>query len=111
MLGALSALLGWQRAIGVYRLLESPDEGFSRRARAGGAVVRAGPGDFCCYAPVDVLGHGASGSHDVVVVAACSGAACAAAPSWLRLVHTSPGAGAVLGPVDGEVVVGGLGSS
>jgi len=55
VLGSLSALLGWQRAIGVYLLLESLEERFSRGARASGAVVRASPRDFCRDAPVDVL--------------------------------------------------------
>jgi hypothetical protein len=58
VLGALSALLGRQRAIGVYPLFESLEECFSRGARARSAVVRTRPRDFRCDAPVDVLGHG-----------------------------------------------------
>jgi hypothetical protein len=60
VLGSLSAFLGRQRAIGVHLLLESLEERFTRGARAGSAVVRASPLDFCRDAPVDVLGHVAS---------------------------------------------------
>jgi hypothetical protein len=42
MLGALPAFLGWQRAIGIYLLLESLEERFSRgRVRAAQSRVRA----------------------------------------------------------------------
>lgn len=57
VLGALTAFLGWQRAVGVYLLLESLEERFSRGARTGGAVVCASPRDFRCNAPVNVLGR------------------------------------------------------
>jgi len=57
VLGALSALLGWHRAIGIYLLLKSLEERFSCGARARGAVVCASPRDFCCDAPIDVLGR------------------------------------------------------
>jgi hypothetical protein len=58
VLGALPAFLGWQRAIGVYLLLEPLEERIPGAADVGGAVVRAGLRDFGCDAGVDVFGHG-----------------------------------------------------
>ena len=58
LLGAQPTFLGWQRTIGVYVPLESLEERLSRGARAGGAVVRASPRDFCRDASVNVLSHG-----------------------------------------------------
>ena len=42
-LRALAAFLRWQSAVGVYFLLESPEERFSCRARAGTSVRGARP--------------------------------------------------------------------
>jgi hypothetical protein len=57
VLGALSALLGLQHSIGIYLFFKSLEERFSCGARALGAVVCASPRDFCCDAPIDVLGR------------------------------------------------------
>jgi hypothetical protein len=52
--------LGAPRAAGaiwINLLFESLEERLSRGAGAGRAVAGAGPRDFRCHAPVDVLGH------------------------------------------------------
>jgi len=79
VLGALSALLGRQRAIGVFLFLESPEERFTRGAARELRSWGAGPRDFRCSAPVDVLGYVASppprGSRRPVVVPIIASAA------------------------------------